>query len=1584
MEQVGLSVGSSDSVLAELGTWSGAKKKAHVKSVYSYSSLFKKPKKSDASGIIVDSSAGSLFANILQDTSVEHTKSWGSEMDSEENSVSKVSDIENMKNIVTKEMSYVNFNTFETNDMMNDATLRKTQMRTYVLEQPPKVPSFDALSDNDAKLVLLGPKFSGSYKLLLAESCDQNVRNFGSAKLFALDIKLSAISGKTNSDKLITIKKIFYYIDGFGRASTSLKFPGIIKSSFTSKFNLDKAKELAICEKIFVNDNLRKVNIYSDQKIIVKKIPVDFSKSAVESVFSKFGKIVSIKMQLISLWQKVLVEFDLFEVASLDSVQVVLAIEDKQSWIFRDWHRALLYTLPVGITAYDLSGLLELYGGRTCFIGHNPSFYVYDRCAMVCFVDKTSKLAAIGSVPVFKSVNLYWANLFLACCATCKQFGHILDACSMVTNQDRVYLANIYKKKQAPIICLVSFSGRIWAQVAGGSSFLLSSLSPLGTGPSSGTKLSIGTWFSFSSANPYSVSSLFNYLASLELLTNQVSDIVRKLSFVKLLLLAVFTSLAPEVNSNIVLDGVPELSVPFFSAVVDNTSGFSLSSSKMLTTKVDGLDGLVWKFAMCNIRGINVPTKQVDVVHWHISSENMISFITEIKLRSTSELWIKDKYDRVQIFTSGLNVGYLGAGVVVVMNNSLAYHVSKIEVVSGQIILVQLLFKSKLLVSVLSLYAGASAGIYFGQASKVNSIIAKTVNTSTFVVLGGNFNECGSRRNTSFKFCSSLGLVNLFNGYHLIKAPMWCNLKGVERTIDYIFVSESLFFAVVKCWVGSVSDFFNTDHNAVTVSIGLGGLLDVQLNGLCKQANKNFAKIVKRLESDDTFGFNCLVKKWLILDADKALVLRNMVYADQKMIDILKYLSIVRKGYRKSKIYESKLVQEASIKAAIEKCMEKFCLNKNNMIRSVVLDYLVVNDELVLDPDGIKLNVDRIIEGWTRKYVVPSALSNLWACQYVSLNYVKDNVFSGVIDVIVISKLLVIVGGLSDDKAAGLFGILNKLWKHGGKSIMKCLLVLLNECLFIGTVPAFKFGVFHGDNFSVLKSIFTQVLVFAVGLVVEDALEKNKELWLVLQDMRKAYNSFVAKLDRVESNDGMSSFFAAEAFVNNIIWIKDCQASMQYALDIASNFFLINDIFINSKKTVTIPINQSVKVASLNINGQPISIAKRGKAHRYLGIFLSTEDLSRSSLAKTHSDVHFFANVVLRKAITDKQFLYLVSANALVRKGLKLKAGLSHDFPNAALHHSSLYGLKSFEQIQTESKLAAVITFSNASDILERLFDYKFLDLQVLDWTPLNPLQFPVKLHVNSVNNFLAGMVKIFLGNKLVAFGNRLFDKKGHFNFTSGFLHDGGVLLSGLTRVNHLSGLDILASGKFFNLHNSLHKLWFGFFEIFTDGSLKAFGFSSVVGSAAAYFSAINYSINIRVCGLMSFTLAKLQAVALALECVLFSSAVTVHFDSQAVIDTCVSELSHLKNLSVSWVKVKGHSGVCGNIKADAAAGAAVCSQFFLPIGMWKQLLIAENMVMSGNAHHFVRDLFRSICQAHWETGPGCDMIQSSLIKCVD
>ncbi|KAG9304336.1 hypothetical protein G9A89_019898 [Geosiphon pyriformis] len=238
-----------------------------------------------------------------------------------------------------------------------------------------------------------------------------------------------------------------------------------------------------------------------------------------------------------------------------------------------------------------------------------------------------------------------------------------------------------------------------------------------------------------------------------------------------------------------------------------------LSSSKVLTTKIGCLESKL--VALKTFIG---------------------SVLAKLELIGTGST---NRFDGVRIFSTDLDKGFLDAGVAIIMDNNLACHVCKIEEIPDWVILVWLLFKDKLSVSILGLYASALAGARFSQVLKINAFIAKAVNSSTFLVISGNFNENVSRRSACFRFCSDLGLVNLLSRSFLVKALTWSNFRGVEKTIDFVFVNTSLASAVVRHAISSVLEFFESDYKAVLVSVGLSGLVDVNLNGLHKQANKN-------------------------------------------------------------------------------------------------------------------------------------------------------------------------------------------------------------------------------------------------------------------------------------------------------------------------------------------------------------------------------------------------------------------------------------------------------------------------------------------------------------------------------------------------------------------------------------------------------------------------------------------------------------------------------------------------------------------------------------------------------------------------
>ncbi|KAG9305911.1 hypothetical protein G9A89_016564 [Geosiphon pyriformis] len=1661
-------------------------------------------------------------------------------------------------------------------------------------------------------------------------------------KSFTLDINLSAVEGKLAMAKTQVIRKLF---------------SGINES-------MEKTVLLAKENNIIVNSDLKRQGIHSDWAVVIKEILIDMPKEMIVATVSEFGQVKAVVEfaessqadQLAAKWSFLI---------GKDSVCMVKAVRDCETWASRDWYRALLFTLPVETMAHDLGNLLVRAGGKTCVINRSLDTGNRVHCAVVCFENDEVLESAFYTKPIFGGVKLSWVRLDMV---RCEQYGKLdysvleCDAVTLtplalsksfkrvVSDENCLQLAKLYAKKSVPISRPAAFGGKSWAQVVS----LVSSSNGFhfGSGPGLGSSSGASGVVGHSSpADPVS-SFLETHLASLEhsleLLTDKVSGIIDTLDNLNLVPLALASSFQSLIvpglvdvkfGLDMVLDKSKSAVLPL-SSVSSGVSSLGLSSSKILTSKMGCLElklmalealvcsvlekldqicaGSVWKIVTCNVREMNNSAKQEDIIHWHRDMNNLVSIVIETKLKDKVQPWIANKFDSVQVFVFGLDSGYLGSGVAIIMNNALAKHVCKVFEIPGRLLSVKLLFKNRLSVLILGLYAGASVSACFSQADEINFLIAKAVNKFFFVILGSDFNKNGSRRCVSFKKCFNLGLVNALGGSLFRKNTTWTNSRGVAKTIDYVFVLSSLVNTILDCSVTGVDKYFDTDHRAVTVFVGLGGLLDVNLMSLCKQVNKNhwkfnfkdamtakwtafkefstatmamlkckFDAALLFLDLDAMWNVICKIvclsandvfkKKWFkgydnVFTKEsskfhKLELLVSKLVKTSRLVSSEKFNSLdttnasvveslflskshfeVRKLYHSSKLSESKHAKESHIRSAVSRRMESFEVNKDHTIRSVlerpfhkvVLDHLVADDELVLESSLVKSKVNVIMEGWTRKCVLVTDVSADWCHQYQPLKYVFDDAFSRIMDPINSVKLFGVVSDLPNDKTAGLSSISNKLWKHcdGSKEAWVSMIpkpyewkeVLTNTqpialiettCKILSKILSDRISlacsthnILRGDNFSVLKGIMTQSPIFAVGSVVEDVLEKNRELWLVLQDMKKAYNSvgwehlkrslirikmcgrfiqffggihnnrvnrimtnfgltdrevflpllwrifydsllcevkrqeefcgyrlnfhFIAKTGRVESQAGFFSFFAAGAFVDNTIWVGSSQTATQHILNVASEFFRINNISINNDKTVAIPINCRVVSLFLTISGAPISIAKKEEPHWYLGIFLSTGGLLKPSLAKVHLKVQFFTNFVLKKAISNKQFLYLVSAvlhpivsyrmqfsfvslsvcckwDALIRKDFKSKAGLSLDFPNDAFHHPSFYGLKPFEQIQAESKLVSIMCFANAVRILGCLFLHKSHDLQTLSWRPVHPLVFLARLNLNLSNNFLAGVVCIFancslsfssLGPSVFQFSYGIsmslvlgehwkkLDLHGPipdwFSVSVGYL--GSVESSSSVHdclIDISFAPNVLESTDFNLVCNWLLGLDANSLSVYTNRFLAGLGTLSVKLGAAVFFDDINMSLDVKVLGLLSFTLAELQAIALAFECV-----PTVN---KAALDVCRSELGlvhpnfrnscwvehcHIANLvcakrlDVSWCKVKRHSGVIGNDRADELAGCAALSDFWF--------ILAGGSSVSGNSRHFVYNIYWSIHCSRWDFGLGTRVVTDKLLSDID
>ncbi|KAG9303442.1 hypothetical protein G9A89_013768 [Geosiphon pyriformis] len=694
-----------------------------------------------------------------------------------------------------------------------------------------------------------------------------------------------------------------------------------------------------------------------------------------------------------------------------------------------------------------------------------------------------------------------------------------------------------------------------------------------------------------------------------------------------------------------------------------------------------------------------------------------------------------------------------------------------------------------------------------------------------------------------------------------------------------------------------------------------------------------------------------------------------------------------------------------------------------------VLDHLVVDDSLILESNEVRLKVDDIIVNWTRKRNALPVLSGLWAQQYTPLAYVNDGAFSLVMCDITMYKMSSVISNLPDGKAAGLseawMSMIPKPYVWDGillntrpialiETAKKILSKVFSNRIFLACS---KFDVLCGNNFSVLKGTSTQSPISAVGSIVEDALEKGCELWLVLQDMYKMYDSvvrqghlcgywinsnFVAKTGRIKTSGGMTSFFVAGIFVDNIIWVENRQASTQHIFDVISKFFLINDININNEKMVAISINKRVGISVLSINGQTITVANPGVSYQYLGIFLSTNGLFKPSLAKANADVRFFSNMPIVSYWM--QFSFVSKAvclkwDVLIRKSLKSKANLLRDFSNKMLHHPFLYGLKSFEQLQAEYKIASILRMNTSNNLLVGVV-HIFLDNKLsLDNWLLCAFRFPGHFPMSLVlGNSLYFNVIRFLKITGMAYSNQVLNKKGSvvnwctFHQWRRLGSRGPMPLWFLKASTYLNScLHAPPPMSLASVYASADKI-----DIYTDSSLRGLSMFQVVYGAAAYFPSLNKGLGVEVHGVLSSTLAKLQTVALALECVPASVSIALHTDSQAAIDACVAELGLLqpnchnscwierhhvinliksKDLTVRWIKIKDHAGIADNIMADAFAKQAAHSRISLPIKINCRYVVADGRPVSGNACHFVHDIFYSICKFQWEVGPGQEIL---------
>ncbi|KAG9290246.1 hypothetical protein G9A89_022222 [Geosiphon pyriformis] len=263
---------------------------------------------------------GAAQKMVVSDKAV--SGSWGSEA----GNTTKSDSVDMEKEFLIEETSV----DYGESDLLKEKDINQTPKGPKVVTKQAlgkSLGKINFLGNNDDDNVLLGGHLELPPPL-------KNLVNVSVRKSFALNIGLKKVIGKFSQEKLSAVRKLFSGINGFGRAFTSSKFAGIIRATFTSELNLVQASKKAGDAKILVNTDLKKPTDHSDWAVVVKEIPVGTSVEAVHVALSEFGSVVSIKMQLVGLWQKAVANLVAARWSILigkDAVRVAKANLDKES-----------------------------------------------------------------------------------------------------------------------------------------------------------------------------------------------------------------------------------------------------------------------------------------------------------------------------------------------------------------------------------------------------------------------------------------------------------------------------------------------------------------------------------------------------------------------------------------------------------------------------------------------------------------------------------------------------------------------------------------------------------------------------------------------------------------------------------------------------------------------------------------------------------------------------------------------------------------------------------------------------------------------------------------------------------------------------------------------------------------------------------------------------------------------------------------------------------------------------------------------------------------------------------------------------
>ena len=629
-----------------------------------------------------------------------------------------------------------------------------------------------------------------------------------------------------------------------------------------------------------------------------------------------------------------------------------------------------------------------------------------------------------------------------------------------------------------------------------------------------------------------------------------------------------------------------------------------------------------------------------------------------------------------------------------------------------------------------------------------------------------------------------------------------------------------------------------------------------RINRICRRAKKKQGFEIDEDEREELQ----ILQEALENDLVNGIWAEEIIWTSSLYRQLENWAKTVKEAWSKSK----KTIEEGRIREFIEDRCEKIVSNQKQMLNSILekpykrikIDRVVEETEesyRLFNTEKEVLNrVETHFKSQFRERIFNQEnMKEVWQEQYKPKDNIREEWFEQVSEKITVAEWDLALSTTRSNSAPGCSGITYPVLKHIGADTKEACIDLMTKCLKSGQIPIkWKIGMLYpipkkedwnynlnnvhpillletvrkvlskiimlrlgpifrerkilkGPNYAGLMGESTEDPIHILNCITEEAREKKKETWILLQDMQKAFDSvsmvslelalrrirlpenicrYIVNMykhrqfeiitaygntDQIKAGDGIdqgevlsplvwrifydpllcevqsrtnwgytvevswptdlsrnktqkiSSRQSVIAYADDTTWIAKSKEELVEILNLADDFYELNDIKINKKKSELVVINGKKDTENQNLllickDGTEIKAKVKDEAARFLGIWISEKNGKNCSIKLIEEEVQNITRVMRRKKVSLGHLQYINNKVLIPRVEYRLKchiiskqlceklhrpmimliknkAGLAKSTANGIMHHRNMIGIRTIWQARLAQQIPSLI-----------------------------------------------------------------------------------------------------------------------------------------------------------------------------------------------------------------------------------------------------------------------------------------------------